>query len=89
MKLPKYRVRRNPRGRSAWRDSSSLVLSAAGLATGAWMVLPNEQKAEILASLGISPYHLSLVSLIVVVAAGLIAKHTSVQRVETDRSEEP
>ena len=88
MKIPKYRVRRNPAGRKAWRDSSSLVLSAAALALAAWIPMPPEQKAEILASLGLNAADLSLYSLIGVVVAGLIAKHTSVQRVEADRSEE-
>lgn len=82
MKLPTYRVRRNPKGLKAWRDSSSLVLSAAALALAAWVPLPEDKKAEILTSLGLDAADLSLYSLIAVVLAGLIAKHTSVQKAD-------
>lgn len=80
-KLP-YRVRGNPKGLKAWSDSSSVVLTVAGAALTAWGVLSPEQKVELLVSIGLSPYDLALVSMGVTVVAALIAKHTSLQRVE-------
>lgn len=76
----RYRVRPNPKGKAAWKDSSSLVLTGAGLAITTWLGMDKDQKLAVLASLGVSPYHLAIATLIAVVAAGLIAKHTSIQR---------
>lgn len=87
-KLPRYRVRANRKGRAAWKDSSSVFLSAVGLLILGWGALSPEDKANVLMSLGIDPLHLALISLVGTVVGGLIAKHTFVERVDATEPEQ-
>ncbi len=86
-KLPRYRVRRNPKGRAALKDSSSVVLSFAATMLLAWSALPEVVQKEILLSLGVSPLRLAVTSFAITVAATFLAKHTRVERV--DRPQPP
>ena len=87
-KLPRYRVRCNRKGRAAWKDSSSVFLSAVAILLVAWGALPPEEKTNVLVSLGIDPLYLALISLIGTVVGGLIAKHTFIERVDNSEPEQ-
>ena len=87
-KLPRFRVRRNPKGNAAFKDSSSLILSFAGIVLTAWGVTPDDTKTQILQSIGVDPYHLAFISFVGVVISAFLAKHTSVVREQAGEPEQ-
>lgn len=80
MKIGRYNVRRNPKGNAAFKDSSSVILSAAGTLLMVWGMTPKEAQDRILESIGIEPTYLASASFAITVVAAFIAKHTSVVR---------
>lgn len=87
MKIP-YRLRRNPAGKKVLIHTSNQVLVIVTFAIGYWLQLDKAEKAEILTSLGLDPYHLALYTLIATVVGFAIAKNTSIQPVDTRAPEQ-